>query len=236
MGKIAVISDIHGNIEALKATLVSIKSFNVDFIVCLGDIIGKGPYVDEVIDICRHECKHIVKGNWEDLILTKTNTPKFNWYRNKLSSDNKIFLESLPQVLDIRLQGVPFRFFHASPHCLHMRIYNDNPDRFNFLFETKPEIRDVFLPRIVCYGDIHIQYIERTNNKTIVNTGSVGNPHDGCNASYSIIEYRDNDFFISSIKVEYRIKSFIEKIKKTNVPEKDGFIKELLTGRYRYAK
>jgi predicted phosphodiesterase len=47
---IAVISDIHGNIFALKAVLEDIKNRNVDTIICLGDLVGYGPFPNEVID------------------------------------------------------------------------------------------------------------------------------------------------------------------------------------------
>ena len=55
MDRIALISDIHGNIPALKATLCDIKRRGIQRVFCLGDLVGKGPSSDQVVDICRAE-------------------------------------------------------------------------------------------------------------------------------------------------------------------------------------
>ena len=61
----AIISDIHGNLPALKAVLEDINKRKIDKTICIGDIIGKGPSSKETIDICRKSCDFIVCGNWE---------------------------------------------------------------------------------------------------------------------------------------------------------------------------
>ena len=61
--RIAVISDIHGNFEALKATLKDIEKRNVDEIICLGDIIAKGVHPKECIDLIKKKCKIVIQGN-----------------------------------------------------------------------------------------------------------------------------------------------------------------------------
>lgn len=61
--KIAIISDIHGNLEALKATLKDIKKRNVDKIICLGDMIAKGVHPRECIKLVRENCEVVLQGN-----------------------------------------------------------------------------------------------------------------------------------------------------------------------------
>ena len=68
LDKIAIISDIHGNLPALEAVLKDIDSSGVSQIICLGDMIGKGPHSKEVLEVCQIRCQRIVKGNWEDFI------------------------------------------------------------------------------------------------------------------------------------------------------------------------
>ena len=95
--RIAVISDIHGNLSALEAVMEDIGKRKADMIVCLGDLIGKGPSTKEVIDICRNECDVIVKGNWEDFICDKYFKLKNNdfteigektlWYINSMTPE-----------------------------------------------------------------------------------------------------------------------------------------------------
>jgi len=65
MEKIVIISDIHGNLPAIEAVLEDIRMQSIDKIICLGDMVGKGPNSAEVIDICRRECDVIVLGNWD---------------------------------------------------------------------------------------------------------------------------------------------------------------------------
>lgn len=59
--KIAIISDIHGNLEALKATLKDIEKRKVDKIICLGDIIAKGVHPKECISLIRTNCEKYYK-------------------------------------------------------------------------------------------------------------------------------------------------------------------------------
>ena len=61
--KIAIISDIHSNLEALKATLHDIKSRNVDKIICLGDMIAKGVHPKQCIKLIRDNCDIVLQGN-----------------------------------------------------------------------------------------------------------------------------------------------------------------------------
>ena len=63
MDRIAIISDIHGNIPALEATLRDIQRRNIKRIFCLGDLVGKGPHSDQAVDICREVCEGIIRGN-----------------------------------------------------------------------------------------------------------------------------------------------------------------------------
>ena len=57
MDRIAIISDIHGNLPALHATLDDIAARGITRIVCLGDLVGKGPHSDQATDICRAACE-----------------------------------------------------------------------------------------------------------------------------------------------------------------------------------
>ncbi len=86
LDKIAIISDIHGNLPALEAVLSDIERKGISKIICLGDMIGKGPQSKEVLELCIKKCQNIVKGNWEDFISDShtTETPFIKFYRNQL--------------------------------------------------------------------------------------------------------------------------------------------------------
>lgn len=61
--KIAIISDIHGNLEALKATLQDIEKRNVDKIICLGDTIAKGAHPKKCLELVKKNCEIVIQGN-----------------------------------------------------------------------------------------------------------------------------------------------------------------------------
>jgi len=68
MEHVAIISDLHGNLPALEAVLCDIKRRNISRIFCLGDLVGKGPHAEKVVDICQDVCEVTIKGNWDDHI------------------------------------------------------------------------------------------------------------------------------------------------------------------------
>ncbi|WP_240796007.1 metallophosphoesterase [Yimella sp. RIT 621] len=68
MGRIASISDVHGNLTALEAVLAEIGAPGITCIFNLGDYVGKGPRGREVIDLCRERCVVHVQGNWDDFL------------------------------------------------------------------------------------------------------------------------------------------------------------------------
>ena len=123
----AIISDIHGNLEALRAVLADIEKRHVDEIVCLGDVVGYGPNPIECVKIIRKTCRWSLCGN-HDAALFMTHALGFNesaakaisWQRNKMrpglfSLPGKLarwmWLENLPS---LRREGKVL-YVHASP-------------------------------------------------------------------------------------------------------------------------
>ena len=68
MDRIALISDVHGNLTALEAVLADIDARGIDRIFNLGDYVGKGPRGREVVDLCRERCEVNLLGNWDDFL------------------------------------------------------------------------------------------------------------------------------------------------------------------------
>lgn len=190
MNKIAIISDIHGNITALNAVLEDIKNRKINKIFCLGDCITKCTHPDLVIDKIKEVCDVILIGNCDYTICKASSKDKNFWTRNKIGEERAKFIASLPVSFEFYMSGHLIRLFHASPYSLD-EIYNPmfsnknskyhhleikNPER---LFDNTPFIgKNAYdpTPNIVGYGHIHTPYCVRFQNKTIFNTGSVGIP------------------------------------------------------------
>ncbi len=240
--KIAVISDIHGNIPALEATLEDIDRRDIDTIYCLGDLVGKGPYPEQAVDICRRRCKVVLRGNWDEYICGKTDDESICWHQTRLGQERMSYLAGLPNSIDFKMSGRHIRFFHASHLSVHHRV---------FPYESYEKIREMFSntdftgrtpsePDVVGYGDIHLAYTLTliSLHKTIFNTGSVGVPADEPKASYAILEGNmDGDtadvFSICNVRLPYDIELAVAQAVKEKTPELEPYIVELRTAVYR---
>ena len=185
--KIAVISDIHGNLEALNTVLEDIKKRGIDKIYCLGDIVAKGTHQQECVDLVRSNCEVVIKGNCDEYYSRpsipedKSDTEKmrFNWNTNKINDDSKSYLQGLPFCHEFYLSGRLVRLIHATPTSI---------DGFVGGIDTLENLYSLFLPSentiseskadILIYGHIHNPFVQKLYNRYIINAGSVGNPID----------------------------------------------------------
>lgn len=243
MEKVAIISDIHGNLPALEAVLKDIRMRSVDKIICLGDMVGKGPNSAEVIDICKKECDVIVVGNWDKYLANNNKPGNIKWYKEQIGSERLGYLKNLPEAVGFYLSGRYVRLFHAHPHDVFKRVWKSSPiEEKTKMFEV-PKINcldtDVCESDIVGYGDIHGSFTETLNGgKLLFNVGSVGNPCDHITmASYAILEgkldcTKISNFSVQFQRVVYDIELAIEHANNSSLPTSEIYIKELTTAVY----
>lgn len=241
MQRIAIISDIHGNMPALEAVLDDIKSRNIERIFCLGDLAGKGPSSAEAVDKIKDYCEIVIKGNWDYYMTEDQDNEVIMWHQIKLGAERLNYLKGLPLYKEFYVSGRLLRLCHASPNDLFLRVYlSTEPSKRLKLFEATPTLNSE--ADVVGYGDIHGGHIDNFKGKTIFNVGSVGNPLDRITqASYGIIEGKLEDgnmgpFAISLVRVPYDIALAIKQANSTDMPEKQDYIKELKTAIYRGRK
>ena len=241
--RIAVISDIHGNLPALEAVMGDIARRNVGRLICLGDLIGKGPSTGDVIDICREACDVVVKGNWDEGIYDafmrlKAAGPegigeRALWCINSASPEQLAYLGALPHSTEFCLSGNLVRLFHAHPVNFN-RYFADSPiDNRLELFEAG----DAGAPQadVAVYADIHSAYMQALQGRQLINVGSVGNPLDINRASYVIFEGDEDDgaaLAVQFVRVKYDIERAISLAKQHGVPDLEGYINELKYAKY----
>ncbi len=105
MTRLAIISDIHGNLHALEAVLARLADFDFDQLVCLGDIVGYGPYPERCLDLVVRHCDVIVRGNHDDAVIDPETAETFNgaareaihWTRQTISPLHLAALNRLPR-------------------------------------------------------------------------------------------------------------------------------------------
>jgi predicted phosphodiesterase len=248
----AVLSDIHGNLDALTAVLSDIeKRGHVDCVVCLGDIIGYGPDPLGCLDIIREKASLMVAGNHDQAVGSEEALSRMNpdaaslirWSAERLGSADRRFLFALP----LEAKTGPFHFVHGSPY---------QPDRFNYIlnpsmaktaflntekqfsFVGHSHIPSVFIEsdyRRMFAGLIHdvqllppkaVKMIPR--KRYLINVGSVGQPRDGdTRAAYGLVDTEAKRYKL--VRVGYDVDAVVSKMKHHGLP--DALAHRLTTGR-----
>jgi len=231
--KYAIISDIHGNVEALQAVLKDIKSRSIDTIICLGDIVGYYPDPERCIELVRDNVTDCVAGNHDYAAINRIDIQTFTYYayaamewtRNHLSDPAKEFLGSLP--LTIEKNGVFFT--HSSPSNPKDWIYvfPDSEDavfeafnslvfRLNFIGHTHwPSIMIQEEDKIILHSEHSIKLDK--NNFYLINVGSVGQPRDfDSRCCYAIYDSDHQEVALARVSYDYSITQ--KKILENNLP------------------
>ncbi len=242
MDKIAVISDVHGNMPALETVLSDIRRRGIELIYNLGDLIGKGPESDVALDVCRDICQVVVRGNWDEAIVDIQTNPVYAWYRQQLGENRLAYLAGLPNAFDFWLSGKRVRLFHASQVGVFTRVLPwQPPEVHEAMFEnTEFTGYDGPAPDIVGYGDIHTTYMHTLagQGKLLFNAGSVGNSLDFPLATYVILSgnvdsQTAGDFSIDFIRLPYDVEATLERARQLHAPDLDVYSVELRTAVYR---
>ncbi|MDR2997342.1 MAG: metallophosphatase family protein [Microbacterium sp.] len=242
MDRIALISDVHGNLSALEAVLADIWARGIDHVINLGDTAGKGPRGEATVRRCREACAVNVRGNWDDFLpdfADEGASEGMIWWRDELSAESRAWLKELPLSHDLLMSGRQIRLFHASAESPHVRVhFHHTPEQFAAMFENTEMTGAGPAPDMVGYADIHDAYIESFEGRTLFNVGSVGNPLDEPTPSYVILEgVRDAEgaapFGIQFVRVPYDVEAEIAVAEELRMPERDVWTVELRTATYR---
>jgi diadenosine tetraphosphatase ApaH/serine/threonine PP2A family protein phosphatase len=229
----AILSDVHGNLEALQAVLGDLAREGADRILFLGDIVGYGADPKECIALVREKTHAIVAGNHDWAAVGKTDVTNFNsaarsavdWTSAQLSSEETNFLAHLP------LQGEEdaFIFVHATP------LY---PELWSYIFFEYDALQNLkALAQKACFiGHSHIPAVYslrptgelsyetafaevslQGGGRFLINVGSVGQPRDGnASAAYGLYDDEKGLFFLR--RVRYDIGAAQRKILSAGLP------------------
>lgn len=181
--KLAVLSDVHGNLVALDAVLRDIEGEKVNGFAALGDMIQGGAQPSETVQRLRDLACPIVMGNSDAWLLTGQETGSEaidperlrrhhvvrEWALSRLSENDREFIASFTPTIHVPLEGgLEFMGFHGSPRDFDEFIFPTTPDE---------EFHNLLMPysdRILAGGHIHLPHLRRIRESFFFNPGSVG--------------------------------------------------------------
>jgi diadenosine tetraphosphatase ApaH/serine/threonine PP2A family protein phosphatase len=228
----AILSDVHGNLEALQAVIEDLRREGAERIAFLGDAVGYGANPNECLRLLRELTELMVAGNHDYGAVDLTDVSYFNsaakaavlWTGRQLSEESRDFLCRL----HLFHQVESITFVHATPH---------EPDRWNYIF-TVPEAEEGFRAmdgELAFVGHSHSplilaqkegrritasekeEVILQRGVRYIINVGSVGQPRDGNpQAAYGLYDEHSRKYILR--RVPYDIQTAQKKIIRAGLP------------------
>jgi predicted phosphodiesterase len=229
---LAVISDVHSNLEALEAVLDDMEEGGIKKALFLGDAVGYGPNPNECTELLDKSCDVLIAGNHDWAVLGLEDVSFFNpvaraavlWTETVLTPENRKILEGFPIVKVVRERDL--LLVHSSPY---------EPDRWHYLIgpEDAAGVFGHFKERICMVGHSHAPFIVerdsegemvayheevefREGSRYVINVGSVGQPRDGDpRACYAVMDEEG----VRMRRVEYPVRKTQEKMSSEGLPQ-----------------
>ena len=237
MKRIALISDIHANLPALRAVLADIDDrANIDAIFHLGDLTGYAPWPNEVVSLIRERAIPGISGNYDSTVATdykhcgcRADTPhdeelshiSFEWTRLHVTPETKKYLGTLPFRLDIRpfgghVSGPTITLVHGNQTLNTVYVTEDRSDAFleKMASDIGSRAEDV-----ICFGHTHKPWHRVVEGVHFVNTGSVGRPKDGDpRAGYVLLTTEGSSVRVEFVRVAYDVDEAARGIRESELP------------------
>lgn len=213
--RVGLISDIHGNLPALRAVLTEMPP--VDSLVCAGDIVGYNPWPAECVETVREATDAVVMGNHDRNVRTperyranRMAKAGLELAQRELSADQLSWLDGLPR--SVTFPDSEYMLVHDHP---------EQQDRYVRPHQFSGVPRHLDGHRGVVLGHTHVQHAETVDGCLVVNPGSVGQPRDGDpDAAYAVLDTAEAT--IELHRTAYDIDAVISRIEERGLPERTG--------------
>jgi putative phosphoesterase len=225
--KIAVLSDVHANLQALERVFEDAEERGIDVFLNAGDSIGFGPYPNEVLELLCEKNVLSILGNYDlEVIEGKAKAKgekKFalKFARKELAKSCECYLYSLPRELRLETAGKRMLVTHGSPESIEEHLYHDTP------VERLKALASYAKADVIVVGHSHEQFWKQTNEASFINPGSLGRPSDGNpQTAYAILSF--DPFKVDLIRLDYDVEAAADTLRKKGLPE--SFSQMLLRG------
>ncbi|QEK11047.1 metallophosphoesterase family protein [Crassaminicella thermophila] len=224
--KIAIITDIHSNIFALEAVLKDIENKGIENIYCLGDLVGYGPFPNEVINLIKDKNIPTVQGNYDQSVgeelfacgcdykdnkAMELGAKSLYWSQENTIEENKRWLRELPKKIELEVEGQKVLLVHGSPRKNNEYLYENSKEL--------EEIADIIHADIMICGHTHKPFHKKVKGIHMINAGSAGKPkHGNPNATYMIIDIDSNGVRTQIVEVAYDYEKMAKAIENSEIP------------------
>jgi putative phosphoesterase len=232
MVRAAVITDIHGNLAALEAVLDTIEDRGIERTLCGGDLVGYGPYPNEVCELIERRGIPTIYGNYDyaigrdledcgcayrDQHDRELGEQSIAWTLQHTNHQAKDFMRGLPFDLRFELAGRRALLVHGSPRKVNEYLFEDKPAR---TFERIAGLADC---DALVFGHTHQPWVHEYGGVLFVNCGSVGKPKDGNpRACFAVLEVADGEVHARIERVDYDAESVAHEIAASDLPSEYG--------------
>jgi putative phosphoesterase len=238
--RIAIFSDLHGNLAAGQATLAAIDAEQPDAVYCLGDLVGYGAFPNETTALIRARAIPTIMGNYDDGVgfdrddcgcaykdkdEEERGRQSLFWTRRVTTDENKAYLRTLHPEIRFEAEGIRFRLVHGSPRRMNEYLVADRDPR------SLARIAHLADCDVLVFGHTHRPWVREIEGVLFVNDGSVGKPKDGDpRAAWALIAATAGEpVVVETRRVAYDVASMAEAIRAAEgLP--DRFARDIETG------
>jgi putative phosphoesterase len=230
--RVAVITDIHGNLPALEAALSRIEELGIDDVYCGGDLVGYGPWPNEVCRLLQRRGIPTIYGNYDYSIARDMEDCgcayrdphdqalgelSIAWTLEHTDPASKGFMRELPFDQRFELAGKRVRPVHGSPRKVNEYLFEDKPAH---TFERIARSAEC---DVLVFGHTHKPWIHEYGGVLFVNCGSVGKPKDGDRrGGFAVLEDAGGMVRARIERVEYDVDRVAREIGPSGLPAEYG--------------
>ena len=239
--KVAIISDIHGNLVALQSILPDVK--DADRVICLGDVAASGPQPHETISFFRRAHWPCVLGNTDET-LAKREREDFgrlpaderqnmvalhDWTTSRIDAADRGYIATFKPMIEVKGGKLSLLCYHGSPRSNTEQILPTTPDEeLGRIFEGKNS-------QAYAGGHTHSQMVRKFGASLIINPGSVGLPFckaaDGRAmnpvwAEYAVLTASGDDLKVELRRERYSKRDLRDAVMGSGMPHPEWWLRD----------
>ena len=240
--RIAIVSDIHGNLVGLDACLADLQQQGgADAIVAAGDLCLDGPKPKKVLQRLQEVGAQCIKGNTDRYISAageeelqgaeESDAAKIQWARTDLGEKWIAWLHTLPFALRFGAPDNELLVVHANPHNDDEHVWPDADDA------TLERLIGKQTACAIAFGHLHLPYVRIWRGTMLINVSSAGLPKDGdARAGYAILTQRPGGWEVKHRRVPFDVKKVATQLADCGIPGSVELISTLRRHRYKRLK